>query len=92
MRHAGVRQVVLRYEVQGPVDASVVFVAGGISAHRHVSASEAFPEAGWANSLVGLKNGMINMLLSLVNTKLGDIATVGGIAVLAIWHILHLRI
>ena len=44
--------------------------------------------ARWANSLVGLKNGMINMLLSLVNTKLGDIATVGGIAVLAIWHIL----
>ena len=52
MRHAGVRQVVLRYEVQGPVDAPVVFVAGGISAHRHVSASEAFPEAGWANALV----------------------------------------
>ena len=44
--------------------------------------------ARWANSLVGLKNGMINMLISLVNTKLGDIATVGAIAFLAIWHIL----
>jgi homoserine O-acetyltransferase len=52
MRHAGVRQVTLRYEVQGPADAPVVFIAGGISAHRHVSASDAFPEPGWANALV----------------------------------------
>ena len=39
MRHAGVRQVTLRYEVQGPAQAPVVFVAGGISAHRHVAAN-----------------------------------------------------
>lgn len=52
MRHAGVRQVALRYEVQGPADAPVVFIAGGISAHRHASASAAFTEPGWANALV----------------------------------------
>ncbi|UWX04372.1 alpha/beta fold hydrolase [Pseudoxanthomonas sp. NC8] len=52
MRHAGVREVRLRYEVQGPAAAPVVFIAGGISAHRHVSASDAFPEPGWANALV----------------------------------------
>ena len=52
MRHAGVRQVLLRYEVQGPAGAPVVFIAGGISAHRHASASAAFPEPGWANTLV----------------------------------------
>jgi len=52
MRHAGNREATLRYELRGPVDAPVVFVAGGISAHRHVSASEAFPEPGWANALV----------------------------------------
>lgn len=52
MRHAGVRTTVLRYELQGPAGAPVVFVAGGISAHRHVAASAAFPESGWANALV----------------------------------------
>jgi homoserine O-acetyltransferase len=53
LRHAGTRTAILRYEVQGPADAPVVFVAGGISAHRHVSASAEFPEKGWANELVG---------------------------------------
>ncbi|WP_372015558.1 homoserine O-succinyltransferase MetX [Pseudoxanthomonas sp. 10H] len=52
MRHAGARQVTLRYEVHGPAGAPVVFVAGGISAHRHVAASDAFSEPGWANALV----------------------------------------
>jgi Homoserine acetyltransferase len=52
MRHAGVQAVALRYELQGPADAPVVLVAGGISAHRHVSASAQFPEKGWANELV----------------------------------------
>jgi len=51
MRHAGTHEVELRYELRGPEDAPVVFVAGGISAHRHVSASASFPEAGWANAL-----------------------------------------
>lgn len=53
LRHAGARAVMLRYELQGPAGAPVVFVAGGISAHRHVSASAEFPENGWANALVG---------------------------------------
>ena len=53
MRHAGTRSVRLRYELQGPADAPVVFVAGGISAHRHLAPSDVFPEAGWLNALVG---------------------------------------
>ncbi len=53
MRHAGTRAATLRYELQGPVGAPVVFVAGGISAHRHLTASDVFPESGWLNALVG---------------------------------------
>lgn len=53
MRHAGARAVTLRYELQGPVGAPVVFVAGGISAHRHLAASDVFAESGWLNDLVG---------------------------------------
>jgi len=47
LRHAGPRPVRLAYEWQGPAGAPVLLVAGGISAHRHVAASPAFPEAGW---------------------------------------------
>jgi len=53
MRHAGLREVKVGFELHGPDDAPVVLVAGGISAHRHVSASTAFPDKGWANDLVG---------------------------------------
>src|SRR5687768_17355207 len=53
MRHAGTRAITIRYELQGPADAPVVFVAGGISAHRHLAPSSVFPEAGWLNSLLG---------------------------------------
>ena len=53
MRHAGVRSVRVAFEAIGAADAPVVLVAGGISAHRHVAASAQFPEAGWANDLVG---------------------------------------
>ncbi len=53
MRHAGPRLVRLRYEIQGPADAPVVFVAGGISAHRHLCASDTYAEKGWLNELVG---------------------------------------
>jgi len=53
MRHAGARPVVLRYELVGPAGAPVLFVAGGISAHRHVAANAEFPEKGWAEGLVG---------------------------------------
>lgn len=51
LRHAGLRQVNLRYELIGEAGLPVVLVAGGISAHRHVVASETFPENGWANAL-----------------------------------------
>ncbi len=53
MRHAGTRAVTLRYELQGATGAPVVFVAGGISAHRHLAASDVFAESGWLNELVG---------------------------------------
>jgi homoserine O-acetyltransferase/O-succinyltransferase len=52
MRHAGTRRLRLRYELLGNADAPVCFVAGGISATRHVAASASFPESGWANALV----------------------------------------
>ena len=47
LRHAGPREVAIAWECVGPAGAPVVIAAGGISAHRHVLASEAFPEAGW---------------------------------------------
>jgi homoserine O-acetyltransferase len=47
MRHAGERSVDIAWEVVGPVDAPLLVVAGGISAHRHAIASHDFPEAGW---------------------------------------------
>ncbi len=53
LRHAGRIQCRVRYELIGAVGLPVVLVAGGISAHRHVVASEAFPETGWANALAG---------------------------------------
>ncbi len=53
MRHAGMREVRLRYELIGAANAPVVFVAGGISAHRHLAASAVFPEKGWVDGLVG---------------------------------------
>jgi homoserine O-acetyltransferase len=53
LRHGGNRDVVLRYEVLGDPGLPVVFVAGGISADRHLAASQAFPAAGWWESQVG---------------------------------------
>lgn len=53
MRHAGPRLVRLRYEIQGATGTPVVFVAGGISAHRHLCANDTHPEKGWLNELVG---------------------------------------
>ena len=47
MRHSGLRQVTLRYELTGPSDAPLVIVGGGISAGRHVISSEEFAEPGW---------------------------------------------
>jgi len=52
-RHAGERDLRLRYELVGVADAPVVLVAGGISAHRHLAANAVFGEKGWAEGLVG---------------------------------------
>ena len=54
-RHAGTRKLRIAYELAGPARAPVVFVAGGISAHRHVAANALDGDAGWAEGL--LDNG-----------------------------------
>ena len=53
LRHAGPRELEVRYERVGDPSLPVVFVAGGISAHRHLGASDGFPEAGWWNAQYG---------------------------------------
>lgn len=53
LRHAGPRDLEVRYERVGDPSLPVVFVAGGISAHRHVGASDAFPDGGWWNAQSG---------------------------------------
>ncbi len=62
--HAGTRAVQIGYELVGPADAPVVLAAGGISAHRHVVASETFPEPGWwqTQSGVGLDTTRVRLL------------------------------
>lgn len=64
LRHAGVRTVGIAYELVGPADAPVVLVAGGISAHRHAVASDAFPEPGWwqNQSGAGLDTARVRLL------------------------------
>ena len=52
-RHAGPRKVRIAYEISGTAGLPVVFVAGGISAHRHVAANGCDGAAGWAEDLVG---------------------------------------
>ena len=58
LRHAGARRVHLRYELVGEPSADVVFVAGGISADRHVAASAVFPEPGWWDAQAGRGRGL----------------------------------
>lgn len=53
MRHAGLRRVELHYEILGDATLPAVLVAGGISAGRHVAASDAFPAPGWWEAQVG---------------------------------------
>jgi len=53
LRHAGTRRLRINYELMGTSGAPVLLVAGGISADRHVAASEAFPVAGWWQAQVG---------------------------------------
>ena len=52
-RHAGTRKLRLSYELVGPAGAPVVFVAGGISAHRHLAAHAGDRSVGWAQDLLG---------------------------------------
>jgi homoserine O-acetyltransferase len=47
LRHAGVHDVVVRWESRGAAHLPVVAVLGGISANRHVAASDTFDERGW---------------------------------------------
>jgi len=47
LTHGGSADVALRYELAGPTGTPLLLVAGGISAGRHVIASEEFPEGGW---------------------------------------------
>lgn len=54
LRHAGPQDVVLRYELLGDATLPALFVAGGISAHRHVAASTAFVSDGWWQAQVGV--------------------------------------
>lgn len=53
LHHAGLREVRIACEWQGPSWAPAIVVAGGISAHRHVASSQAYPEAGWWEDQAG---------------------------------------
>ena len=53
LRHAGLREVRIACEWQGPSWAPAIVVAGGISAHRHVASSQAHPETGWWEEQAG---------------------------------------
>ena len=47
LKHAGVRDVAIRWELSGPLHAPLLIVAGGISATRHVVANEVDAGKGW---------------------------------------------
>ncbi len=51
-RHSGTRRLRLNYELVGPEGAPVVFLAGGISAHRHVAANALETQPGWVQGLL----------------------------------------
>lgn len=53
LRHAGPRRLRVGYELLGAPHAPVLLVAGGISADRHVAASDVFPDTGWWQTQVG---------------------------------------
>lgn len=52
MRHAGLRRVRLNVEWTGDRRLPAVWVAGGISAHRHVCANQVDAQPGWWQELV----------------------------------------
>ncbi len=54
LQHGGeLRGAQLAFELNGPQDAPLVVVHGGISAGRHVSSNEFDPQRGWWESFVG---------------------------------------
>jgi homoserine O-acetyltransferase/O-succinyltransferase len=53
LRYSGEQQVFIAYEWQGNPQGPVLIVAGGISANRHVSLSNEYPERGWWETQVG---------------------------------------
>ena len=53
LRHAGSHRLRIRWEALGDAATPVVFVAGGISADRHVAASATFAQPGWWDAQVG---------------------------------------
>ncbi|MGY4516815.1 homoserine O-succinyltransferase MetX [Lysobacter sp. HA18] len=67
LRYAGPRHVWLRYEVAGDTSLPAVFVAGGISAHRHVAANGADPARGWWDAQVGVDRAIDPTLHCIVS-------------------------
>jgi len=53
MRYAGTRRVSLKVEWSGPRNAPAIWVAGGISANRHLAANAADSQAGWWQDAIG---------------------------------------
>lgn len=60
MRHAGIRRVRIAWEWQGAAHAPLLIVQGGISANRHVAASERFAEPGWWQAQCGADKAINN--------------------------------
>jgi homoserine O-acetyltransferase len=52
MKHAGTRRVSLAVEWCGDPQLPAVWLAGGISAHRHACANQADPQPGWWQELI----------------------------------------
>ena len=68
LRHGGIAGFTLRYELVGPAGAPLLLVAGGISAGRHVVASEELPEAGWWQAQSGSFGGYRVLAIDWVGT------------------------
>lgn len=56
LKYAGTRSVRLAIEWSGDLALPAVWVAGGISAHRHVCANRADPAPGWWQELIDAEN------------------------------------
>lgn len=68
LKYAGPTQVSIRYEWVGPGHGHhFVFVAGGISAHRHLAACEGLPEEGWCQDLIGSSRALDPFKLNLLS-------------------------